>query len=743
MITKLFSPIKSFINNKFIFLIKHYIKIILKHKYKSFFTNLNTLDINVQYLDKHILIKLTKLELNIHGLNNIISYELFDSIILEEGIIIKIPFDELPHLKINETIITINNVHVKIKSIIGVIKKTQVIDSESDDDNNIDIMDDFSLKTIEEYVEQIVNNMKLTITNINISHKNSKCNIVMADIVELSTILLHEINYKLNDIEIITIPNIVLSNTLISFNTIYVNLKNYNYMDTFIKYVYKLYNNLIELFNSDKKSDISLVIDKLELSYCNLYKITVYNISLINSYIHIYRITTYISNIKLLSISTIKFNNKNMHINLIKYNIRRNITIMSLINDIIEVTKQFSDNRRYSMESELSDIDVYDNHFDKDISIQNDFVIISSDTLQEINHDFIINTIYKLHIYNININIIDEQNNIKIDIKKLNFINQSKYLNNALVTDEFILKISNITVYDNVKQSLWNKLLYCTYETINMITINLTNINDIINSTELSVDVEPFTVNLDQHTLDHMLYVFNIDKQSPVDEDVEYSENINRCHINNTQITISYKPLAVDVNKLIHMDYTEIGKIGVIRDLEINLNEHTIYDNTIKTLFNSIIDKWIYDIKTHNFNKCVFSIEPLKYMYQLNNDVYNVVSDKHIKHNVGKLMKNTTANVIDISSKTLISLQTTLELLYGKQKTAKMANYPTNLSDGLSKAHESMYSHYDKISNNVSLGSIVIHPIIGVLESTTKILLGLHSSISKESARRRSSRYKN
>jgi hypothetical protein len=155
-----------------------------------------------------------------------------------------------------------------------------------------------------------------------------------------------------------------------------------------------------------------------------------------------------------------------------------------------------------------------------------------------------------------------------------------------------------------------------------------------------------------------------------------------------------------------------------------------------------IVDNWIEDIKTHNFNKCVFSMEPLKYIYQLNDDLYNVVTNKDVPKTVSKLVRNTTANMVDMTSKTVISFHSMIEILKGDKKTSKLTDYPTSITDGFHKAQGSIIKRYDIIQKNVSVGSIIIEPLIGLIEGTTKILLGIHSSISSESARKRVFRYK-
>jgi hypothetical protein len=106
------------------------------------------------------------------------------------------------------------------------------------------------------------------------------------------------------------------------------------------------------------------------------------------------------------------------------------------------------------------------------------------------------------------------------------------------------------------------------------------------------------------------------------------------------------------------------------------------------------------------------------------------------------MIQNSTTTIVDLSTKTIFGVQKVLDTLYGRTRgESKLMNYPLGLSDGLSKAQACISKSYNNIIESPNTTSIVYNTVNGTLDSLTKILLGIHSTISYETANKRRRRY--
>ena len=350
-----------------------------------------------------------------------------------------------------------------------------------------------------------------------------------------------------------------------------------------------------------------------------------------------------------------------------------------------------------------------------------------------------------ININSINIIFIDKlnsKNNIKLIIKRVDIIcNEFNY---------FIL-IEDFEIIDNLVKSQWYKLLYKIDNMDPFLEIKINIIDSYYYS--ICIYLNGIIFNINQLCID---YVNNIISSNIFYRDLKKNNNdiyFSKIYINSLYFDISYKPIEVNIAKLLKGSKDELVNIKVIHNLQLNFNKinifHTLGTNNIS---NNIFDIYLQDLYTNNWQS-LLKIAPTKYIYNIIEPIYklfdiNLLNNKIfilILKDMGyTIVYNLSNDILESTTRGIVSIQTIIENINKKEdKLSKFSNAPHSLNSGLKSAYKSIKDGIKKINNNnTTIYEKIIEPVIIITEATSKTLMGIHSSINKKKKNINKNRYK-
>lgn len=717
-------------------LVKFYIKLILRHKFAWLFSSLNDIDMNIEKTDTIIIVHISKFNVDIEKIKTNFNFYILDKITLKNGIVITIPFDTFPKLKYDETTILIDDVKINVDFLNQPNDVTKSINlrfdvSEINNYNNFDdpdLTEDIHLKMIEEYLGKVVDNLEIKITNLKIKNSQIQLSVEKVNIYKLSSVNFVNLKLSRNEFVFSNIESLFVSNTSFIVDSWIFNIDNNNNLQDFTNLIMYYKTKIMELIVIEENDNkMNFQIEKIIINYFDEYNIEINNINFVNC--------CNISNVQIshvdgliLKIDNIIIDKTKIAISSINYLIYTHIIPTRLINDIVNCVS--------TDKEDLTQSCVFNEIIEINEEQEDDFIFIDENIYFSDTNIYLKSTIFDINIKKTIIGLIDGDRSITININNI-LCKKCEKIHNQEQIETLLFKFESIFINDNSEKSAWKNIMYNTFD--DRLGFSVDFISSKKNK-ELHINIEPLTLNLDHHILEFILKIIKTNFNESNSQNDSY--NINKCHINSTILTVSYKPPSIDYSELMGLNPKEFLKIGVLRDIELKFNDKIICNSDFSTLALSIVNEWLRDIKTKNLNKCIFSLEPLKYIYQFNKDIYAVTFKRDKKQNIKKLIQNSTTCIVDLTTKTIFALQYICDTLYGNNRIeSKLANYPMGVTDGLSKAQECITISYENILNNPSTGTILYNTVNGSLDSLTKILLGIHSAISYETAEKRKKRY--
>ena len=546
--------------------------------------------------------------------------------------------------------------------------------------------------------------------------------------------------------------------------------------------------NKINLDIFFKKISLKYYLNNTEYIYINFFLISVDKEKLIIPKIDIFlikykdNISLYrvfeIKNFKILKNKNIKFNIEKIFINIYSSIFIECSNIVNDINNIIEHINinQSEDNKNHEKKDDkyinIED-DIIDNYLTNYVNLsstldnhsicseinkvyqENDFVLVEDYSIVEQKNR---SSDISINIELINIMLYDklshnENVNIKIENINLNTI-FDKYEN------KYIFNITNLNIIDNLKISNWYKLLYQEENNYPFIEIILIEKHiDGNHQYNLQCYLNKLIFNIDQDTIYylHNIYKSNLFYNLSCSNKKKKELYFNNILINEIKLNISYKPKNIDLSSLFSGEKKELLNLNVIHDLNLELKKIKLqHVSGISLIIHSIFDIWASDIQENKLLKCLLTIGPTKYVYNIGGDLYKIFNNFNDEepyinkitsiHSSSKNLVHTiTDQILEFTTRTLVSTQTAIEKINYSEldnEESKFKNAPTSIKKGLYQSCNSIKKSYEKIfDSNLSYSDRLLQPIVGITEATSKSLMGIHYTLNKEKAKINKNRY--
>jgi len=191
--------------------------------------------------------------------------------------------------------------------------------------------------------------------------------------------------------------------------------------------------------------------------------------------------------------------------------------------------------------------------------------------------------------------------------------------------------------------------------------------------------------------------------------------------------------------------------------LDININSIVLYHiSGIDNSLNQVYDKFLNDFIKNNWD-CIMKIGPTKYIYNISNICYNILNIditkktsylnllKKIGKKGGKTIRNISNEILELTTRTVVSVQTILDIIVKNEKENNKSKYneaPKSIKDGLSSAYKSIKNIKNISNNDKTISQKILLPIASITEATSQTLIGIQSTINKKKITINENRYK-
>lgn len=746
-----------FIFNKLLLIFTRLIKYIITEKLNKYIEK-NNFNVKIYIKDKHFLLKISKLSLN-HSLINRESIPVYINKIFIREIDIFIPknfyfFNNIKILIYSSKINISTKKNVLNKRFNQISDSIFILKSPYYFLNNKNQIPE-SIKLIENIIKYLYSHLNIHIKKINIKDQSlnfySVMNCCISKNFEIYNCKIYDFKFFNLKYNTIYIPSFIIN--------IYNNKKNIR--------IKKLILNIPS--NHDYFKNITNIINLYYPEYSKEeIKYFVYIDNVIVNYEYIYTLNLVISNIKIESnklfcnFAKLKLVIENMNIPILKLseiniiftekivlNIQRTVLYLyqNLINKIIPV--------------------IYDFYYIQNLIVKNVIEKKKDISYEKLTFQFIhILNSFDIFLLDLNLNNDEmkeqlslltknkEGNHIKINTN--NLIYQLKTYSNSKTKSTLVL--DKLSVDSHLNKTLWKK--FCISDkTKKCIKVKILthvekqkkkiyNILLEFGNFNLNIEEKCFTF-LTEHVKSNIPYIMDISQKKT-------NIIIENFVMKSINITFSYKPEKINLQKFTNGDSKQVLKIGNVYDQKLFFPK--IYLKNLKSfseLFNLIAKIMIDDIKNNKVFKYLKNIEPFNHFINIYSHCKHLVLDPmqnnghNIFYRIGtssvKFVKNMSYEFMDVSTKIISGTQTQLEKL-SKHKVSnnvsKFHNSPENISDGIKHGYHCITNRcYMSNNEDLTLKSKIIQPIIGIAEMTNKTFIGIKNQIKPDTFQQMKDRY--
>ena len=317
----------------------------------------------------------------------------------------------------------------------------------------------------------------------------------------------------------------------------------------------------------------------------------------------------------------------------------------------------------------------------------------------------------------------------------------------------YVWNVSGLTIWDHIKDSNWKKMLY--FPTSRPVQLVCWRYHQLKNTILIKLIIPECWLNLHQSCLLFLGKLLQRDHLNLQDPFLQYPSNDDRYIFNCPQIPIqaSYKPISLELHRLTCQgELEQLFQIGNLYDIPMILPEVNIDTRCKNQLAAEIIKIWKTHLTGTELPKCLPKIEPVRHIHELTRPIRHAV--QHPISSISNLdrkkcqkwVTQVSANVLDLSTKTLIGVQNRLEdMTHHQMEPEPPSRYscsPPDVSSGLQKAHQHFRKRVRFLQENeLSAKSVILQPLIGAVECGSKITQGLHNQLQPDRVSKMHNRY--